>query len=152
LGDKAHGREQKEGLSELFEQKLRADVRYKELQGELHQLKKDVAEGRYLLAEEVLLDYARFFVVFKKFAQAIPGRVAGQLTGHIDSVAARAVEREIAGDVAGMLASFVVAGQSAADFGTGQSTADANAESGPEISGKKPARARKAKPKAGDSG
>ncbi|MCL2563590.1 MAG: hypothetical protein FWE08_06105 [Oscillospiraceae bacterium] len=130
LSDKAHGREQKDGLAELIELKLRADVRYKELQGELHQMKKDVAEGRYLLVEEVQLDLGKFFVVFKKFAQAIPGRVAGQLAGHLDSVAARAVERELADEVAGMLAAFVAAGQSAADLGAGSPVGGSVAGSG----------------------
>lgn len=111
LSDKAYGRQGKsEKEMELREQKMLADIALKESQGELHRLKTSIASGEYISIEEVRLDYAKFFVVFKKFAMSIPARVCGLFSGHLDPIEARRIEKELSQEVSALLASFVVAG------------------------------------------
>lgn len=110
LSDKAYGRSRSEKEMELKEQKLEAEVALKESQGELHRLKTQIAAGEYISIDEVRLDYAKFFLVFKKFAMSIPARVCGMLSGQVDPLDARRIEKEMAGEIAELLASFVIAG------------------------------------------
>ena len=95
---------------ELREQKMQADIALKESQGELHRLKTEIAAGQYISVEEVKLDYAKFFVVFKKFAMSIPARVAGRLSGQMEPSELRRCEKEIAAEVNRLLGAFVIAG------------------------------------------
>lgn len=74
LSDKAYGKNRSEKENELREQKMRAEIALKESQGELHRLRTDIAAGKYISVEEVILDYTRFFVTFKNFAMAIPAQ------------------------------------------------------------------------------
>jgi len=98
---------------ELQEQKLEADIALRESQGELHRLKTAIAAGDYISVEEVKLDYAKFFVVFKKFAMSLPARISGMLSGSVDPLEQRRIEKELSGEVTGLLNSFVVAGTAA---------------------------------------
>lgn len=107
LSDKAYGRERSDREAELKEAKLRADVALKESQGELHRLRTEIAQGNYISVEEVKLDYSRFFVVFKKFALSIPGKMAGRLTGFLDPTEVRRIENELKGEIIKMLTDFV---------------------------------------------
>ena len=93
----------------LKEQKLRAEIALKESQGELHRLRTEIAAGNYISVEEVKLDYSRFFVSFKKFAMSIPSKLAGRLTGFVDPVEVRQIEKNLQNDVTKLLQSFVVA-------------------------------------------
>ena len=95
---------------ELREQKMQADIALKESQGELHRLKTEIAAGQYISVEEVKLDYAKFFVVFKKFAMSIPARVTGMLSGQMEPSELRRCEKEIAAEVNRLLGAFVIAG------------------------------------------
>ena len=110
LSDKAYGKSRSEKELELRERKMEAEAGLKESQQELHRLRTDIASGKYVDKEEAKLDYARFFVVFKKFAMSIPSRIAGLLTGHLDPMEIRRIEKDMHGEIKGMLASFVVAG------------------------------------------
>ena len=111
LSDKAYGKAHRTDKEiELREQKMEADIALRESQGELHRLKTAIAAGDYISIEEVRLDYAKFFVVFKKFAMSMPARVSGMLSGSIEPLEARRVEKEISGEIAELLNSFVVAG------------------------------------------
>ena len=94
---------------ELRELKLEADVALRESQGELHRLKTAIAAGEYISIEEVRLDYAKFFVVFKKFAMSLPARIGGMLSGSLEPLEQRRIEKEVSGEIAGLLNSFVVA-------------------------------------------
>lgn len=94
---------------ELKEQKLEADIALRESQGELHRLKTAIAAGDYVSVEEVRLDYAKFFVIFKKFAMSLPARIGGILSGSLEPLEQRRVEKEISGEIAELLNSFVVA-------------------------------------------
>lgn len=111
LSDKAYGKAHRTDKEiELREQKMEADIALRESQGELHRLKTAIAAGDYISIEEVRLDYAKFFVVFKKFAMSMPARVSGMLSGSIEPLEARRVEKEVSSEIAELLNSFVVAG------------------------------------------
>ena len=111
LSDKAYGKAHRTDREiELREQKMQADIALKESQGELHRLKTEIAAGQYISVEEAKMDYAKFFVVFKKFALSLPARLIGMLSGQIDPVEARATEKELAAEVSRLLTSFVIAG------------------------------------------
>lgn len=112
LSDKAYGKAHRTDKEiELREKKMQADIALKESQGELHKLKTEIATGQYVSVEEVQLDYARFFVVFKKFAMSLPARLTGMLSGQMEPADLRRCEKELAGEVNRLLESFVVAGQ-----------------------------------------
>lgn len=110
LSGKAYGKARSAKEAELKEQKLEAEIALKESQGELHRLKTQIAAGDYISVEEVRLDYARFFLVFKKFAMSLPSRVGGLLSGQLEPLEARRIEKEMSGEIASLLESFVVAG------------------------------------------
>ncbi|MGN0706591.1 MAG: hypothetical protein ACI4JC_01145 [Faecalibacterium sp.] len=110
LSDKAYGKNRSEKEMELREQKMKADIALKESQGELHRLRTDIAAGKYIDIEEVSLDYSRFFVTFKKFAMSIPSRMTSMISGYVDPLEARRIEKELQGEIQKLLAAFVVAG------------------------------------------
>lgn len=110
LSDKAYGKNRSEKENELREQKMRAEIALKESQGELHRLRTDIAAGKYISVEEVILDYTRFFVTFKNFATAIPARVADMINGYAEPVEVRRIEKAIQGEIRRILTAFVVAG------------------------------------------
>lgn len=97
----------KSRILKLQEEKLAAEVELKQSQGELHQLKTQIAQGKYISVEEAQLEYQKFFVVFKKFAAAIAPRVGGIVAVHVDPVIARGIEKDIAADVNSQLRSFI---------------------------------------------
>lgn len=111
LSDKAYGKQHRTDKEiDLREQKMQADIALKESQGELHRLKTEIAAGQYISVEEVKLDYAKFFVVFKKFAMSVPARVTGMLSGQMEPSELRRCEKEIAAEVNRLLGAFVIAG------------------------------------------
>lgn len=93
--------------AELELKKLEAEVALKESQGRLHILKTDIAEGKYIQAAQAQEDLAKFFGVFKKFAAAMPARLAGTMTGYADPVAIRTMEKSMANEIGAMLTAFV---------------------------------------------
>lgn len=111
LSDKAYGKAHRTDKEiELREKKMAADIALRESQNELHRLKTAIASGDYISVEEVKLDYARFFVVFKKFATSLPVRVSGMLSGQLDPLEARRIEKEVSKEISELLNSFVIAG------------------------------------------
>lgn len=111
LSGKAYGRMNgTEKEMRLREQKMEADIALKESQGELHRLKTQIAAGDYISVEEVRLDYAKFFMVFKKFAMSLPARVSSMLSGLLEPIESRRIEKEMSGEINDLLNSFVVAG------------------------------------------
>jgi len=112
LREAAHGKTGSEQEQKLKQQKLEADIALKGTQNELHRLKMDIAAGKYISVEEATLDYARFFVAFKKFALSMPGRLVSQISGAVDPTEARRIEKELQADVTQLLRAFVVAGVS----------------------------------------
>jgi phage terminase Nu1 subunit (DNA packaging protein) len=123
----AAGQERSRQRADLEDKKLRAEVSLKETESELKRMRHEINSGKYLLVEEVQLDYSRFFVILKKFLFAIPNRVSSMIAGHVDPITARAIEKDISKDVTSMLKSFVVAGQNGMNIsskaaGTARST------------------------------
>lgn len=110
LSDKANGRSGGLKEQELKEQKLVAEIALKESQAELHQMKTEIAAGHYISVEEVIANYERFFLNFKKFALSIPNRVGGMIAGHIDPVEARGIEKDIQQEVSRALKDFAIRG------------------------------------------
>lgn len=112
LSDKAYGKAHRTDKEiELREKKMQADIALKESQGELHKLKTEIATGQYVSVEEVQLDYAQFFIVFKKFAMSLPARLTGMLSGQMEPADLRRCEKELASETNHLLESFVVSGQ-----------------------------------------
>ena len=117
LSDKAYGKNRSEKEMELRQQKLEAEIALKESQGELHRLRTDIAAGKYIAIEEVTADYTRFFVTFKKFALALPARLADSVTGYLDPTEARKLEKDLQREVPRQLEAFVVAGVTEEEHG-----------------------------------
>lgn len=110
LSDKAYGKNRSEKELELREQKMQAEIELKQSQGELHRLKTEIAQGKYIAVEEVILDYEKFFVTFKNFAMTLPARLADKVGQYVTPLEARHLEKEIQTEVKRLLYSFVVAG------------------------------------------
>ena len=110
LSDKAYGKSKSEKEAELKEQKLQAEIALKESQGEMHRMRREIAAGKYLDADEVALDYQKFFVVVKRFALSIPARLVSMISDQVAPLEARKIEKEMNEEVKRMLTSFVVAG------------------------------------------
>ena len=73
-------------------------------------MKTDIAAGRYITIEEVTLDYERFFLSFKKFALSLPSRLSRTLSGYLEPLEIRRIEKELHADIIKLLTAFVVAG------------------------------------------
>ena len=101
--------------------KLEAEVELKESQGALHKLRTAIAEGKYLEASQAGQELAEFLEVFRRFVNAIPTRMAGQLHGTVDAVTVRAMEQNLRQELDGMLHSFVTAATSIPGEGAAQS-------------------------------
>ena len=96
-------------LEELTIKKLQAEVELKESQGALHKLKTAIAEGKYLPAEQVQGDLSDFLRRLKQFADRIPARVAGTMSGYLDTAAARAMKKDLQQELDGLFEAFVAA-------------------------------------------
>lgn len=110
LSDKAYGKNRSEKETALREQKMEAEIALKESQGELHRLKTEIAAGKYVSIEEVTLDYTRFFATFKRFAMSLPSRLTGIVSGYVEPMEARHIEKDLTSEVQKLLEAFVVAG------------------------------------------
>ena len=75
------------------------------------------AAGKYIAVEEVTMDYERFFVTFKNFAMSLPARLTDEISGYIDPLEARRIEKELHQKIRNLLVAFVVAGVSKQDGG-----------------------------------
>ena len=107
LSNKAHGRlESKE--EELRAQKLKAEIRLKESQGELHALKTDIVTGKYIPVEEVKSDYERFFITFKNFVMGIPAKVTVEISGVVEPAEVRRIEKKLSEEMSEILREIVV--------------------------------------------
>lgn len=106
LQDRASGKDQKETIDALIEKKLRAEIKLKESQGELHELRTAISKGEYIAKEEIQADYTIFFIRFRNFALSIASRVSGLIAGHVDPTEARQIESELQAEIESMLSSF----------------------------------------------
>lgn len=111
LSDKAYGKNR--GTDEeiaLKSRKIRAEAALKETQGDLARLKTEIAQGKYIPVEEAILEYEMFFITFKKFATSIPSRLIGYISGYVDPVESRRIEKDLSVEIQRLLAAFVLAG------------------------------------------
>ncbi|MFC2476922.1 MAG: hypothetical protein ACFNTU_05475 [Catonella sp.] len=108
LSNKAHGRLESKNEEELRAQKLKAEIRLKESQGELHALKTDIVTGKYITVEEVKSDYERFFITFKNFVMGIPAKVTVEISGAIEPAEVRRIEKKLSEEMAEILREIVV--------------------------------------------
>lgn len=115
LSEKAYNRSNDNKETALKEQKLKAEIRLKESQAELHQLKTEIAAGKYLSLDDIMLDYGRFLTNFKKLALAIPGRVSGIIATVCEPVQAREIENDLSNEISQMLDTFVMAANAGGD-------------------------------------
>lgn len=104
--------------AELTLRKLEAEVKLKESQGQLHRLKTAIAEGEYIPAEQATEELEEFMVSFKRFAMAIPARAVGTLSGSVDALAVRAMERIMRKELETMLAVYYAAGSKETEDGS----------------------------------
>lgn len=95
--------------ADLNRRKLEAEVALKESQGELQRLKADIAQGKYIPTAQATEELAEFMARLKKYTLNIPARVAGQLSGYVDEVAIRAMEKSMRKEAEAMLVTFVEA-------------------------------------------
>lgn len=123
LSDKAYGKNKSAKAELLKEQKLEAEIALKELQGELHRIKCEIAAGKYIDVEEVSMDYQKFFAVFKRFAMGMPARLVSMASDSLETLEARRIEKELGEEVKRMLKAFVVAG-ALEKTGTGEKKED----------------------------
>lgn len=110
LQDKVKGKGITDRELELKEQKLTAEIALKESQAELQKIKTEIAAGEYISIEDVKIDYSRFFNVLKRFILGIPSKVGGRVSGYVDPIEARAIEKDLDKEIKTMLTGFVVAG------------------------------------------
>ena len=108
LSNKAHGRLESKNEEELRAQKLKAEIRLKESQGELHALKTDIVTGKYIPVEEVKSDYERFFITFKNFVMGIPAKVTVEISGAIEPAEVRRIEKKLSEEMSEILREIVV--------------------------------------------
>ena len=92
--------------TELALKKLEAEIGLKESQGELHKLKTDIAKGRYISAGQAQEQVADFMIVFRKFTDAIPSRMAGIMAAYTDLATARTMEKSLKKELDVMLSLF----------------------------------------------
>ena len=111
LSDKAYGKKTSEAESELKQEKLKAEIDLKNLQGDYRKLQTDIVSGKYIRVDEVESDYRRFFITLKKFVLSIPSKMTARLGGVVDDPSVvREIEAELNHDGIALLNGFVVAG------------------------------------------
>lgn len=114
LSEKAYGKAHRSDREvELKEKTMEAQLKVKDLEGKLKEINLKIKDGQYIPREQVIADYVNFFTTFKKFVTGIPSRVVALLAGLVSAPEARRVRKELATDVAGQLASFVLASAAA---------------------------------------
>lgn len=96
---------------ELAMKKLEAEVALKESQGQLHQLKTAIAEGKYIEVDQAREDMEEYLAVFQRFLQAVPARVAGILASHVDAPTARMMEQDLRKEIDAMLTRYADAAE-----------------------------------------
>lgn len=90
----------------LQEQKMAADVRYKQAQAELTEYKNAINAGQYLERELVESELSRFFVILKTSLRSLPRRIGTRLASQIDPAEARHIETEVSKTIDGALNQF----------------------------------------------
>lgn len=102
--------QQANNTDKLKEQKIQADIKLKETQIEVTQLKTDIKKGEYIDRGTVLKDFRAFYKVFKRFALNIPGRISAIFKDYVEPVVSKGIEKDLQREITDTLNSFTVAG------------------------------------------
>ena len=92
----------------LKEQKLKADIRWKEAQGELQDLKAKIAAGDYVAVADLEHEYGQLFARLKQFLLGWPARIVGMISGEVPPDRIRIIESEISAEIRTQMTDFVV--------------------------------------------
>lgn len=79
----------------LKEQKLYYETKYKQAQSEAAEFKNAIQKGEYIPKDDIIAELQRFFVVLKRSMLNYSRRIATELSGYVDPVAARRIEKMI---------------------------------------------------------
>lgn len=79
----------------LQQKKLEAEIAFKEAQSELNRIKVDIANGKYIEKEIVEAELTRFFLIFKKSVMILPRKMIGFITGYVDPIELRKIEKQL---------------------------------------------------------
>ena len=79
----------------LQQKKLEAEIAFKEAQSELNRIKVDIANGQYIEKEIVEAELTRFFLIFKKSVMILPRKMIGFITGYVDPIELRKIEKQL---------------------------------------------------------
>ena len=96
---------------ELGKRKLEAEIALKESQGKLQKMKAEIAEGKYLEVEKAEQDLKEYLEVFHRFLMAVPDRVAGILSNHVDAPTARIMAQDLRKEIEAMLVKYADAAE-----------------------------------------
>lgn len=79
----------------LQEQKLYFEAKYKQAQSEAAEFKNAIQRGEYIRKDDVVAELQRFFVVLKRSMLGYSRRIATELSGYVDPITARRIEKMI---------------------------------------------------------
>ena len=105
LNDKASGRAERASEAELKLKKMQAEIQLKESQGELHQLRTDIALGRYIEVKEAKEKMTDAFLQFRWAMDNMPARVTMEMG--LKPEESRALEGKLRESVRRSLREFV---------------------------------------------
>lgn len=96
LSDKAYGREQKENMARLEEEKLQAETDIKKAKAEIANLERDELAGKLHRAEDVEAITTDHVLFLRSMLMAMPGKLAVDLGGtHTAAEQAERVKQEV---------------------------------------------------------
>lgn len=96
LSDKANGREKKETVAKLEEDKLRAEAEIKQAKAKQAQMELKELQGRLHRAEDVEAIFTDHVLFLRSMLMALPGKLAVDLAGdHTAAEQAETVKKEV---------------------------------------------------------
>ena len=96
LSDKANGREKKEAMAKLEEDKLRAEAEIKQAKAKQSQMELKELQGKLHRAEDVEAIFTDHVMFLRSMLMALPGKLAVDLAGtHTAAEQAERVKKEV---------------------------------------------------------
>ena len=77
------------------QRKLEAEAKYKSAKAKEADFKNSVNEGEYIKKDDVKNELEKFFVVLKRSMTSFSRRVSNEVSGYLDTVATRKIEKNI---------------------------------------------------------
>lgn len=94
----------------LQEQKLEAEIKYKESQIEINEYKNAISRGDYIARTEIISELQRFFITEKRSIQGISRMVATEVAPFVEQSTARRIENSISDRLINVLEQFSLTG------------------------------------------